>query len=82
MPTCAQLATRRHRPSATPPAAPVPNPAPWRDRRPTLAATRAYAADRDLLSVQQLLGHASVATTQRYTKLPDDALRRAVLSVA
>lgn len=45
-------------------------------------ATRAYAADRDLLSVQQLLGHASVATTQRYTKLPDDALRRAVLSVA
>lgn len=45
-------------------------------------ATRAYAADRDLLSVQQLLGHSSVATTQRYTKLPDDALRRAVLSVA
>lgn len=40
-------------------------------------ATMAYAADRDLLSVQQLLGHASVATTQRYTRVPDGALRRA-----
>lgn len=42
-------------------------------------ATAAYRADRDLIAVQQLLGHASVATTQRYTALPDDALRRAVL---
>lgn len=45
-------------------------------------ATRAYAGERDLLTVQQLLGHSSVATTQRYTQVPDDALRRAVLSVA
>lgn len=45
-------------------------------------ATRAYASDRDLLSVQQLLGHSSVATTQRYTQVPDDALRRAVMNVA
>lgn len=45
-------------------------------------ATRAYAADRDLLTVQQLLGHSSVATTQRYTQVPDDARRRAVDSVA
>lgn len=45
-------------------------------------ATRAYAADRDLLTVQQLLGHSSVATTQRYTQVPDDALRRAVDAVA
>lgn len=42
-------------------------------------ATAAYRADRDLIAVQQLLGHSSVATTQRYTALPDDALRRAVL---
>lgn len=45
-------------------------------------ATRAYAADRDLLTVQQLLGHSSVATTQRYTQVPDDARRRAVDAVA
>ena len=45
-------------------------------------ATRAYAGERDLLTVQQLLGHSSVATTQRYTQPPDDALRRAVMSVA
>ncbi|MGD9955888.1 MAG: tyrosine-type recombinase/integrase [Dehalococcoidia bacterium] len=45
-------------------------------------ATRAYAGERDLLTVQQLLGHSSVATTQRYTQVPDDARRRAVLNVA
>jgi integrase/recombinase XerC len=45
-------------------------------------ATRAYAGQRDILTVQQLLGHSSVATTQRYTEVPDDAKRRAVLSVA
>ena len=45
-------------------------------------ATRAYAGERDLLTVQRLLGHSSVATTQRYTEVPDDALRRAVMNVA
>lgn len=45
-------------------------------------ATRAYAGQRDLLSVQQLLGHSSVATTQRYTQVPADALRRAVIDAA
>lgn len=45
-------------------------------------ATRAYAGERDLLTVQQLLGHSSVATTQRYTQVPDDARRRAIASVA
>lgn len=41
-------------------------------------ATRAYAAERDLLTVQQLLGHASVATTQRYAKPPETALLAAI----
>lgn len=45
-------------------------------------ATRAYSADRDLLAVQQLLGHSSVATTQRYTQVPDGALRRAATAAA
>lgn len=45
-------------------------------------ATRAYSGQRDLLTVQQLLGHSSVATTQRYTQVPDDAKRRAIANVA
>lgn len=45
-------------------------------------ATTAYAAERDLVSVQILLGHASVATTQRYVRPPDGALRRAVEAAA
>lgn len=45
-------------------------------------ASVAYAVDRDLLGVQALLGHASVATTQRYVKVPDDAVRRAVRRAA
>lgn len=39
--------------------------------------THAYAGDRDLVAVQRLLGHASVATTQRYVEPPSDAMRRA-----
>lgn len=46
------------------------------------AGTDWYAVDRDLLAVQQLLGHERPQTTQRYVQLPDDALRRAVLGVA
>lgn len=41
-------------------------------------ATAAYAVERDLLTVQQLLGHARPETTARYTAIPDDAARRAV----
>lgn len=44
------------------------------------AATRAYAGTRDILAVQRLLGHASVATTMVYTAVPDGAVRAAVLA--
>lgn len=46
------------------------------------AASRWYAIDRDLVTTQQLLGHASLATTQAYVKAPDDARRRLVLAAA
>lgn len=45
-------------------------------------ATRVYAASGDLLAVQRLLGHASPSTTQRYVRVDDDALRRAVAAAA
>lgn len=41
-------------------------------------ATQAYAGSRDLLAVQQLLGHSRPETTQRYVLVPDDATRAAI----
>lgn len=45
-------------------------------------ASQTYRVDRDLRAVQELLGHASVATTQIYTAVPTDSLRRAVTGAA
>lgn len=41
-------------------------------------ATRAYAIDRDLLTVQELLGHSSPVTTRSYVAIPTSAARRLV----
>lgn len=43
-------------------------------------ATRAYRGTRNLRAVQSLLGHSSVATTERYTAVDDDEIRAAMLS--
>ena len=45
-------------------------------------ATLAYDVDRDVFVVQELLGHASPATTRRYVRTRRDNLRRTVAAVA
>lgn len=45
-------------------------------------ATRAYAGTRDLLAVGVLLGHSRPETTQRYVRLPSDALLAGVRAAA
>lgn len=45
-------------------------------------ATLAYSLANDLLTVQQLLGHSSPATTQHYVQVSRDRLRAAVEAVA
>lgn len=43
-------------------------------------ATRAYAGTHDIVAVQQLLGHDSIATTQMYTLVEEDKVRLAMLA--
>ncbi|BBY10989.1 tyrosine-type recombinase/integrase [Mycobacterium marseillense] len=43
-------------------------------------ATRAYRGSRNLRAVQVLLGHSSVATTERYTAVDDDEIRAAAMA--
>lgn len=45
-------------------------------------ATRAYRGTRNLRAVQVLLGHESVATTERYTAVDDGELRAAMTAAA
>lgn len=44
--------------------------------------TAAFSIDRDLLTVQELMGHASPVTTRLYVLLPAESMRRTVAAVA
>lgn len=45
-------------------------------------ATLAYQTDRDVFTLQGVLGHASPETTRRYVQVPSDAARRMVEKVS
>jgi integrase/recombinase XerC len=45
-------------------------------------ATQAYQCDRDVFTLQAMLGHASPETTRRYVQVPSDAMRRMVEQVS
>lgn len=45
-------------------------------------ATRAYRASRNLRAVQRMLGHSSLAITERYLECDDDEMRTAMLGAA
>lgn len=45
-------------------------------------ASRAYRGTRNLRAVQRLLGHESVATTERYVAVDDDEMRAAMMAAA
>lgn len=45
-------------------------------------ATRAYRATRNIRAVQRMLGHSSLAITERYLECDDDEMRAAMLGAA
>jgi integrase/recombinase XerC len=45
-------------------------------------ATQAYESDRDVFTLQAILGHASAETTRRYVQVPTKAMRRMVENVS
>ncbi len=63
------------KPSQKPPRAERPS-----SRARTTDATRVYRGSRNLRAVQVLLGHATVATTERYTTVATDEVRAAMVS--
>lgn len=45
-------------------------------------ASQAYRGTRNIRAVQEMLGHSSVATTERYTAVDDDEMRAAMMAAS